>query len=175
MPNPIGVTMIEPRAVARSLADLTASQRKRRGEREQSVPYSTDALRHDLFRLEKTWDTCQEKRQRNAIYEFLAAVFDCVSCWLVEGKAETRARRALRLKCPNSPDIADPFSAVLYCTSETARSDKRTRAKWTRLMRYAAAHKDIAEPLEQFIRRRGGINRCADRGKGLGRPRILDL
>jgi hypothetical protein len=30
-------------------------------------------------------------------------------------------------------------------------------------MRYAAAYKPEPEPLNQFIRRKGGINACADR------------
>jgi hypothetical protein len=30
-------------------------------------------------------------------------------------------------------------------------------------MRYAVVHKPDSEPLEQFIRRKGGINACAGR------------
>jgi hypothetical protein len=44
-----------------------------------------------------------------------------------------------------------------------AKADKRTRSKWSRVMRYAAAYKPDGEALDQFIRRKGGINACAAR------------
>jgi hypothetical protein len=37
------------------------------------------------------------------------------------------------------------------------------RSKWSRVMRYAAAYKPDSEPLDQFVRRKGGINACAAR------------
>jgi hypothetical protein len=54
-------------------------------------------------------------------------------------------------------------------------------AKWSRVMRYAAAHKPVSEPLERFIQRKGGINMCAALGRGAAhdskhRPiRVSDL
>ncbi len=42
-----------------------------------------------------------------------------------------------------------------------------------RVLRYAAAYKDLDEPLRDFIKRRGGINKCASRFAprlGRGRP-----
>ena len=36
-------------------------------------------------------------------------------------------------------------------------------SKWSRAMRYAVAYKPGSEPLDQFIRRKGGINACAAR------------
>ena len=49
--------------------------------------------------------------------------------------------------------------------------DVMTRsAKWSRLMRYAAVYKSDSETLGQFIRRKGGINKCAARfSQRLGR------
>jgi hypothetical protein len=41
--------------------------------------------------------------------------------------------------------------------------NKRTRSKWSRVLRYAAEHKTSAEPLAAFIQRKGGINKCAER------------
>jgi hypothetical protein len=57
----------------------------------------------------------------------------------------------------------DPFAAVIRCTADPAKADKRTRSKWSRVMRYAATFKGVSEPLDQFIKRRGGINACAAR------------
>jgi hypothetical protein len=51
----------------------------------------------------------------------------------------------------------------MRCTADLAKADKRIRSKWSRLMRYAAAYKPDSERLDQFIRRKGGINACAAR------------
>jgi hypothetical protein len=67
-------------------------------------------------------------------------------------------------------DREDPFAAIIRCTADPARADKRTRSKWSRVTRYAAAYKRDSEPLDAFIRRKGGINECAARfTKRLGR------
>jgi hypothetical protein len=46
-------------------------------------------------------------------------------------------------------------------------------------MRYAAEHKSDSEPLEQFVRRKGGINACVARfsqaGRGAPRCRAIHL
>jgi hypothetical protein len=60
-------------------------------------------------------------------------------------------------------DREDTFAVVIRCTADPAKADKRTRSKWSRVMHYAAAHRPVSEPLSQFIRRKGGINDCADR------------
>jgi hypothetical protein len=57
----------------------------------------------------------------------------------------------------------DPFAAIIRCTADPAKADKRTRSKWSRLMRYAAMYKPDPEPLAQFIQRKRGINACASR------------
>ena len=44
-----------------------------------------------------------------------------------------------------------------------AKVDKRTRSKWSRVLRYALEYKCHSEPLDQFIKRKGGINSCASR------------
>jgi hypothetical protein len=66
----------------------------------------------------------------------------------------------------------DAFAAVIRCTSDPAKAGKRTRSKWSRALRYAAAYKADSEPLEQFVKRKGGINKCVTRfSVGLGRRR----
>jgi hypothetical protein len=64
----------------------------------------------------------------------------------------------------------DPFAAFIRCTADPAKADKRTRSKWSRVMRYAAEHKLNSEPLDRFVKRKGGINACAARfSRRLGR------
>ena len=43
-------------------------------------------------------------------------------------------------------------------------------SKWSRVCRYAADYKDLNEPLRDFVKRRGGLNKCAGRyARRLGR------
>jgi hypothetical protein len=92
----------------------------------------------------------------------------------LEGQEIDRARRALCVCRLKVSDREDPFAAVIRCTADPAKADKRTRSKWSRVMRYAAAYKPDSEPLDQFIKRKGGINKCAARFSrclGRGAPR----
>ena len=80
------------------------------------------------------------------------------------------ARRALRSQRLKVSGREDPFAAVIRCTADPVKGDNRTRSKWSRVMRYAAVYKANSEPLEQFVKRKGGINVCADRfSRRLGR------
>jgi hypothetical protein len=124
-------------------------------------------MRQDLQRVRNAWADCQANRDRNAIYAYLAAVYGLVSWWTAEGR---EIDRALSLQRLDPFDREDPFAAVIRCTAEATKSDKRTRSKWSRTMRYAVAYKSDAEPLELFVRRKGGINKCAARfSRCLGR------
>ena len=129
----------------------------------ERIPYSSAALRQDLQRLRNAWDDCQAIRDRNAIYGYLIAVYGLVSWWAAEERAIDRARRALRLQRLEVSEREDAFAAIIRCTADPAKADKRTRSKWSRLMRYAPAYKSDSEALYQFIRRKGGINACAAR------------
>jgi hypothetical protein len=89
-----------------------------------------------------------------------------VAWWTAAGREIDRAHRALRLQLLDVSDREGPFAAVIRCTADPAKADKRTRSKWSRVMRYAAVYKPDSEPLEQFVRRKGGINACAARSLG---------
>jgi hypothetical protein len=53
---------------------------------------------------------------------------------------------------------------------DPAKAEKRTRSKWSRALRYAAAYKRESEPLCRFVTHRGGINERAARfSRRLGR------
>jgi hypothetical protein len=127
------------------------------------VPYTTQALREDLLRVRTVWVDCQAIRERDAIYSYLAAVFDLVAWWAAENRALERAHKALRLRYITPSDRDDPFAAIIRCTADPGKVDKRTRSKWSRVLRYALEYKDHSEPLDHFIKRKGGINECAAR------------
>jgi hypothetical protein len=127
------------------------------------VPYTTQALREDLRRVRNAWNHCQANRDRDAIYSYLTAVFNLVAWWAEENRALERAQNALRLQNVRPFDHDEPFAAIIRCTADPAKVDKRTRSKWSRVLRYALQYKDHSEPLVQFIKRKGGINECASR------------
>jgi hypothetical protein len=141
--------------------DLTLDTRTRNPN--VDLPYSDAALRQDLQRIRILWDQSQANRQRDAIYGYLGAVYALVTWWAADGRETDRSRRALRLLQLETSDREDPFAAVIRCTAEAAKADKRTKSKWPRVMRYAAAYKLDSEPLEQFVKRKGGINSCVAR------------
>jgi hypothetical protein len=151
------------------LQSVRSSQRNQSPER-QAIPYSSEAMRQDLERLRGIWEECQATRDRNAIYGYLTAVYGLVAVWTAEGREVDRARQALRSQRLEISDREDPFAAVIRCTADPAKAGKRTRSKWSRVMRYAAAYKADFEPPDQFIQRKGGINECAARfGRCVGR------
>jgi hypothetical protein len=134
------------------------------------VPYTTQALRQDLLRVRKAWDDCQASRDRNAIYGYLSAVFDLVIWWKAENRAISRARWVLQLQWLDLSTTDEPFAMVIFCTADRQKVDKRTRSKWSRVLRYAAEHKSTSESLAAFVQRKGGINKCAERfSRYLGR------
>ena len=87
--------------------------------------------------MRNAWEECQASRDRDAIYGYLTAVFNLVAWWTAENRALERAHKALRLQriCPF--DDEEPFAAVIRCTADPAKVDKRTRSKWSRVLRYA--------------------------------------
>jgi hypothetical protein len=140
---------------------LTSSRLKQPVQ--DDVPYTTQALRQDLLRVRNAWEECQASRKRDAVYGYLSVVFDLIALWVTEHRALERAHKALRLQrmCPF--DDEEPFAAIIRCIADPAKVDKRTRSKWSRALRYALRYKSHSEPLDQFIKRKGGINSCASR------------
>jgi hypothetical protein len=139
---------------------------------QDDVPYTAQALREDLRRVRTAWDECQAKRDRDAIYRYLSAVFDLVTWWTAENRAVERARRALQLRNISPSDYDEPFAAIIHCTADPEKVDRRTRSKWSRVLRYAMEYKSSYEPLAAFVQRKGGINKCAARfTRCLGRRR----
>jgi hypothetical protein len=136
------------------------------------IPYTDEALKHDLMRVQNAWDESQAHRDRDAIYTYLTAVFELVAWWMAEHCAIERAQKALRLKRIIQTDHDEPFAAIIRCTADPAKVEKRTRSKWSRALRYTLAYKLTSEPLDQFIKRKGGINECAAKfARHIGRSR----
>jgi hypothetical protein len=136
-----------------------------------NIDISTDALKANLQRLEREWEACESTRARDAVFVYLTAVFELVTVWAHEGTEVDYARWALWLRGHRSAVVSpEPFAAVIFCTADRKKADYRTRSKWSRVLRYAAEYKDLDEPLAAYIKRKGGINKCAARyARRLGR------
>jgi hypothetical protein len=148
---------------------LTSSRLKK--PIQDDVPYTNQALRQDLLRVRNAWEESQASRKREAIYGYLVAVFDLVSWWTAENRALERAHKALRLHRMWPFDDEEPFAAVIRCTADPTKCDKRTRSKWSRALRYSLAYKSYSVPLKEFIKRNGGINQCAARLRWRHQPK----
>jgi hypothetical protein len=135
----------------------------RTAKSEAKIPYSDAALSQDLVRVRVAWEHAQSSRSRDAIYGYLTAVYALVTWWAADGQHVVRARRAVRLSGLDVVAPENPFAAIIRCTADAAKAEKRTRSKWSRLMRYAAEHKLSSEPLDRFVKRKGGINKCVAR------------
>jgi len=82
---------------------------------------------------------------------------------MADNRALSRSYRALRLWNIVPFDNEEPFAAIIRCTADPSKVDKRTRSKWSRVLRYALEYKPDYQPVEQFVRERGGTNKCASR------------
>jgi hypothetical protein len=128
-----------------------------------AIPYTKYALERDLGRVRDAWDECQTDRRRDAIYGYLEAVYDLVTWWSADGCDVYRARQALRLRGLLPGPREDVYAAIIRCTADPRRVDKRTRSKWSRVLRYVKMEKDEKEILAEFVKRKGGINKCVVR------------
>ena len=68
------------------------------GSEPTPIPFSTEALKVSLLRLQNDWEVVQASHDRDAIYQYLGAVFELVEWWDQEGKAVNRVSRALHLR-----------------------------------------------------------------------------
>jgi hypothetical protein len=128
-----------------------------------AIPYTKEALERDLERVHDAWDDCQADRRRDAIYGYLKAVYDLVGWWSAERAEVNRARQALRSRGLLPCAREDAYAAIIRCTADPRRVEKRTRSKWSRVLRFVQMRKDETEPLASFVKRKGGINECVVR------------
>jgi hypothetical protein len=128
-----------------------------------AIPYTKEALERDLERVQEAWDDSQADRRRDAIYGYLKVVYDLVNWWSAERAPVDRTRQALRSRGLLRLPREDVYAAMIRCTADPGRADRRTRSKWSRVLRYVEMQKDEKEPLAAFIKRKGGINECVVR------------
>jgi hypothetical protein len=128
-----------------------------------------DRLRRRLMRVSDAFDDFQESRVRDAVYCYLKAVFSLVVDYKGRRRTKRLLRRAFQFAGLAFDKNAEPFAAVVRCTSER-KLDCKTISKYSRALRYAARCKKPRTSLKTFMKEMGGVGGCADRfARYLGR------
>jgi hypothetical protein len=119
-------------------------------------------IRRRFEKIRDAWNDFQASRTRDAVYGYLEAVFAIVKHYKVRRRTKKLLRHAF--ECAELPfdKNADPFTAVIRCTSDD-NADNKTISKWARALRYVARCKEPRKPVTAFIKEAGGVNACADR------------
>jgi hypothetical protein len=125
--------------------------------------YPKQALQRDLDRLSVAWKKLQRRRNRDAIYAFLREVFELVAWWDVENRTAKRTLRVLNLTEIPTPNDLEPYAALIRVAAYPAELDKRSISKWSRVLRYASLQDVAPADLKRFIKKRGGLNICAEK------------
>ena len=123
---------------------------------------SAARIRRWFEKIRDAWDVFQASRARDAVYGYLEAVFAIVTHYKVRRKTKTLLRHASKFAEQPFDRNADPFTAVICCTSND-HVDNKTISKWARALRYAARCKVSPTQLKTFMKEAGGVNACADR------------
>jgi hypothetical protein len=125
------------------------------------------AVDDELAPARSAWTEYQSTRKRDAVYPYLTAVFGAVSRWKKQHCAKARSHQLIgSANGHRATRSHEPFSVVIFCTSEPNKVDAKTRSKWSRALRYAERFKPNTQGLAQFIKSKGGINECADQFSG---------
>jgi hypothetical protein len=143
---PMARTVPVPRTMRRSVRDLRGTTSKER-------------LRQWLEKVQVAWRQFQGNRARDAVYDYLEAVFAIVLHYKVRRRTKRLLRAAFRFADLRFDKTADPFIAVVRCTCGGA-ADNKLISKWARALRYAGKRKPPEMRLTEFIKANGGLNEC---------------
>jgi hypothetical protein len=131
-------------------------------------------LTRRLERICEAWNDFQSSRARDAVYGYLAQVFAIVEHNKVRRKTSKLLQHASEFADLSFDKDADPFAAIIRCTSGDA-VDSKVHSKWARALRYVARSKKPETGFKTFMKKTGGTNACADlyaRYFGRGRFRV---
>jgi hypothetical protein len=117
-------------------------------------------IRQRLEKVSDAWDVFQASRARDAVYGYLGAVLAIVEHYKRRRRTNRLLRHAFQFAELPFDRNADPFSAVIRCTSDD-NADSKTISKWARALRYVARCKEPVARLRTFMKEAGGVNACA--------------
>jgi hypothetical protein len=95
------------------------------------------------------------------VYGYLEAVFAIIAHYKERRRTNRLLRQAFEFAKLPFDKHADPFSAVIRCTSGNT-ADAKMISKWARALRYVARSKERASGLRTFMKEEGGVNTCAN-------------
>jgi hypothetical protein len=124
-------------------------------------PYPERLLKRDLAIVRAAWRKYQSVADREGVYTYLTSVYALAATWSRKNRARSQARRALGLARHPIKMALEPTAIIIFCTADPAKVDGRTRSRWSRLLRYAAAHNTPPRSLAAFVKGHGGVNRCS--------------
>jgi hypothetical protein len=116
-----------------------------------------------LVDVKKEWTKYQSTRARYAIYWYLHQVFMQVEWWNQNPEERKIAVQAIMAENPKIKLPNDDYAAVIMCTADPKIIDSKMRSKLSRVLQYGAKFKPKRELLQDFLIRKGGINKCAAR------------
>ncbi len=121
-----------------------------------------DPVAAALERGRRAWKQYQANREydKDAVYIYLAVIFDIVRRWKKIGMADRYPVRAIKRHRSPIRMKADPYARMIYCTSNI--EDAKTRSKWAKVMRWVAKHNKKGRSFREFVKNNGGLNNCAD-------------
>jgi hypothetical protein len=141
---------------------VLSSIRMTRSRRKTPHSSSDTRIRGRFEQIRAAWNDFQASRARDAVYGYLEAVFAIVKHYKVRRKTKKLLRHAFKFAELPFDKNADPFRAVIRCTSD-GNADSKTISKWARALRYVASRNLLPTELRMFMKEAGGVNACADR------------
>jgi hypothetical protein len=127
------------------------------------IPFLNGSLTAELERMKAAWYAFQSTRDRDAVYIYLDAVYQAVMVWKKSGWIRETVARVIKGRGEDPRLVHDTFAAVIMCTADSKKVDRKVSSKWSRALRYVQASKTPSEPVVEFMKRKGGINACAAR------------
>jgi hypothetical protein len=157
-------------------ASMTTNLHLPRAVRQSGQPLrgttSGEQLRRWLEKVQVAWRQFQGNRARDAVYDYLEAVFAIVLHYKVRRRTNRLLRSAFRFADLRFDKTADPFIAVIRCTCGGG-ADNKLISKWARALRYAVKRKPSEMRLTEFIKSHGGLNECT-RQLASQRKKVID-
>ncbi len=143
-------------------AKTTLARALRRSHRQALSQTPKARLRRWLGKVSRAWGEFRANRTRDAVYGYLEAVFAIVAHFRVRQRTNRLLRQAFEFANLRSEKRADPFAAIIRCTSDRD-IDCKIVSKWSRALRYVARCKGPDIGLRTFMKEAGGVNACAYR------------
>jgi hypothetical protein len=91
---------------------------------------TSSPVEDELAQARIAWKKYQSTRRRDAIYDYLRAVFKIVRRWRKEHRAKASSHQALRATGrANRIRNVEPFAVVILVSSDPRKVDAKTRSK----------------------------------------------